>query len=990
MKRALLCVFLLFGVIFALGSTETCAGQRSYEDFVGKGLHFGVEAGDIYADVARDIFSAGQVSEFTNTVDKLAALSMGRLDGVLMGEMYVRHLQDTGIYPQFEYIWLPEDVHIRYAGHVFHTSELRGTFNEWFETAAVPEGIWEEVTDRWLRGSLPAEEDVPRFNLTGENGVLRVPDTGNYPPMSYLDSRGDVIGFNVDLISRFAEYLGKSLDITLMAYDGIIPFVLSGRADMSAVTMTISDERGESVLFSHPTVITQTVLIVNRLEGDVEEQPFAGKRIANITGALTYKTTEQLGAVPEYYSDSASAIEAVRRGRVDGFMTTYSAARIMARELGSDIFETLPVPKDVFFAEIGAISMDSDIINSFNIFLSEIETDGILAEMQERWFGGDADLDAPIPEIPNNGENGILTVATSFDSMPYVFLGQGGEPTGFSAELALRFGAYLGKQTVIQDVDFGGLIPYIINGRADISIANMAITDERRESVLFSNPYVEEQHGILVLRQFAPDTARDYTWLAGKNIGGITGNIFDVVAESLGATPVYFTETSSALEDLHRGRIDAYMNDLSMVRVLETLPANTLLEVIPVPAEFFQAPMGALSMNQELIDRFDEFLAIVKADGTIADMQARWLEVVPDLYAPMPEITLTGENGTIIVATTGTDLPFTYFGANNELKGYSIELITRFAEFEGLAINFQTMEFGGLIPYVVSGRADMAIGSVSITEERRQIVIFSESIYDDTLGALVRKQVENIPVVQEQTTGTQVLSPPQRQTFFEWLETGIRRNLITDNRWRLIVSGLGVTMTISLLAQFFGTLFAGVVCCFLTRKNKLIKWIGNLYCGLINGTPVVVLLMITYYIIFGTSRMSNVLMAVFAFSMVTGAGVAQTLRGAIETIDPVEIEAARSIGFSAFRAFTTVTFPQAVRRALPAYTRGFVELVKATAIVGYIAIQDLTRAADIIRSRTFDAYFPLLLVALIYLTVTTVCIQLFKFIVNKINRGAAL
>ncbi len=143
--------------------------------------------------------------------------------------------------------------------------------------------------------------------------------------------------------------------------------------------------------------------------------------------------------------------------------------------------------------------------------------------------------------------------------------------------------------------------------------------------------------------------------------------------------------------------------------------------------------------------------------------------------------------------------------------------------------------------------------------------------------------------------------------------------------------------------------------------------------------------MITYYIIFGNSDLSGVLIAVAAFTMTIGATVAVTLKGAIETVDPVEIEAARSMGFSAAKAFFAVTLPQAVRRSLMGYTNGFVELVKATAIVGYIAIQDLTRAGDLIRSRTYDAFFPLVFVAMIYLIVTTVCVLLFRLIVRKIN-----
>jgi polar amino acid transport system substrate-binding protein len=124
--------------------------------------------------------------------------------------------------------------------------------------------------------------------------------------------------------------------------------------------------------------------------------------------------------------------------------------------------------------------------------------------------------------------------------------------------------------------------------------------------------------------------------------------------------------------------------------------------------------------------------------------------------------------------------------------------------------------------------------------------------------------------------------------------------------------------------------------------------------------------------------------------MITGVDVALSLKGTIETVDSVEIEAARSLGFSAFKAFLTVTLPQAVRRALPGYANGFIGLFKLTAIVGFIAIQDLMRAGDIIRGRTYDAYFPLLFVSLIYLIVTTICVQLFKFIVKKVNGGVSL
>ncbi|MDR1352222.1 MAG: ABC transporter permease subunit, partial [Treponema sp.] len=171
----------------------------------------------------------------------------------------------------------------------------------------------------------------------------------------------------------------------------------------------------------------------------------------------------------------------------------------------------------------------------------------------------------------------------------------------------------------------------------------------------------------------------------------------------------------------------------------------------------------------------------------------------------------------------------------------------------------------------------------------------------------------------------------------------------------------------------------------LTRRNKFVKGFAKFYCGFIHGTPEVTLLMAAYYIVFGNSHIDGYLVAVAAFSLVCGAGVASSLGGAIDTVDKTEIEAARALGFPPVGAFMKVTLPQAVRRALPGYTEGFVGLVKSTAIVGYIAIQDLTRATDIIRSRTFDAYFPVILSALIYLVLTTFLIVILKCIVKKVN-----
>ena len=469
-----------------------------------------------------------------------------------------------------------------------------------------------------------------------------------------------------------------------------------------------------------------------------------------------------------------------------------------------------------------------------------------------------------------------------------------------------------------------------------------------------------------------------YSDFAGKRVGVEPGSVFDIITESIGGIPVFFNDMSAGIEDLRNYRIDGVVTDLAKARLFLETPGNEDVDIAVIPDYIFSAPIAAMSASQEVIDRFNSFLSVIKADGTLEDMQNRWINTTADLDAPMLVLTNSGSNGRLIVAISGVTQPFTYIGANDEPKGFSVELALRFGVFEDVEIIFERADFGGYIPLVMSGKADIGIDAYYITEERKQSVLFSEPYAEDLCAVLYLK-----PVVAGSSQGS------ESGGFISWLKTGIERNLLTDNRWQMVLNGLGVTMTIAFFAQIIGTVFGCFVCWVLTRKNRFVNLLGRFYCGLIHGTPVVVLLMITYYIIFGSTTISNVVIAIAAFSMVVGASVAQNLKGAIETVDPVEIEAARSIGFSAFRAFLTVTFPQAVKRALPVYTNGFVELVKATAVVGYIAIQDLTRAGDIIRSRTYDAFFPLLFIALIYLLVTTVCVQLFKLIIRKVNGGVS-
>ena len=251
----------LFTAYAAQKDETTQTGSRTYADYIDAGMRITAQAGDVYPGVALDFFKAKEVLEYSTVPDMLEALQTGRVDAALLSDGYVKRLIHDGEYPDFEYLWVPKDVYVNEAGPVFHTTELRDKYNEWFSGIAA-DGTWQKIVDRWIGVPLPEIKDIPQFEFTGENGILRVVDTGNYPPLIYFDENGEPAGFDVEIVSLFARHMGMKPEFTMMPYEETFEFVRSGQADMSACTYTITDEREEYRIFGYPSVITQAVLVV--------------------------------------------------------------------------------------------------------------------------------------------------------------------------------------------------------------------------------------------------------------------------------------------------------------------------------------------------------------------------------------------------------------------------------------------------------------------------------------------------------------------------------------------------------------------------------------------------------------------------------------------------------------------------------------------------------------------------------------------------------
>ena len=206
----------------------------------------------------------------------------------------------------------------------------------------------------------------------------------------------------------------------------------------------------------------------------------------------------------------------------------------------------------------------------------------------------------------------------------------------------------------------------------------------------------------------------------------------------------------------------------------------------------------------------------------------------------------------------------------------------------------------------------------------------------------------------------------EKKGLWQTIVDAVNNNLIQEDRYMMIVDGLKTTLIITLFAVILGTLLGGAVCWMRMNRRKWLRNFAKVYIEIMRGTPVLVLLMIMYYVVLAPAGASGEIVAIITFAMNTSAYICEMLRTGIERVDKGQMEAGLSLGLTKKQTFFDIVLPQAVRSIIPVYQGEVISLLKGTSIVGYIAVVDMTKASDMIRSRTFDAFFPLIIVAIIY------------------------
>ena len=378
-------------------------------------------------------------------------------------------------------------------------------------------------------------------------------------------------------------------------------------------------------------------------------------------------------------------------------------------------------------------------------------------------------------------------------------------------------------------------------------------------------------------------------------------------------------------------------------------------ELKMLPKEYIRDGAG-IAMNKKdtaLLRQINKIVLQFKEDGTMDDIIQRWIRLDNSDYIPVdiPSV----KNGIPLRIGTAANREPMCFVSNGKIAGLDAELIERIAYKLGRPVEYSDMKFSALIAALESERVDLVISNYVITPERLKRVNFSESYY--TNPQILTTLADSSTVSANQSLNSNLFSS---------IKEHFVSNLIVEKRYLLILEGFKQTIIITFFSVLLGTVVGGLICFLRMSRRKALSGFARIYISVMRGTPILVLLMIFFYVIFASTGLSATIVAVITFALNMGAYSSEMFRSAIESVDRGQTEAGIALGFTKIQTFIFVVFPQALNRVLPVYKGEVISLLKTTSIVGYIAVIDLTKASDIIRSRTFDAFFPLIVIAIIY------------------------
>jgi len=459
--------------------------------------------------------------------------------------------------------------------------------------------------------------------------------------------------------------------------------------------------------------------------------------------------------------------------------------------------------------------------------------------------------------------------------------------------------------------------------------------------------------------------------LANARIAIVTGSLQTQILPNVLPDAQYteFNLIADAASALALGKVDAFSAEDSVYLAMRREGQN----FVRIDEPLFVSEYGMVFGNgrdPQIKADFNAFLAKCKENGVLAAQEEKWFgETEPQEVLPLSGFAPDGKPLSFV---TTTQKPYAYV-KNGSYTGYDVELMILFAREYGYNLEVVDSTFGGILTGIEQGKYDIGGSGITITQERRESMDFSDVYHIEDV----------VMVVSGHAAGA------EKGDWLSSLKASFDKTFIRESRWKLIVQGLGNTILISLCAVVGGTAF-GFALYMLARSryravSAITRTVCRVYTRLIAGTPTLVVLMILFYIVFGKTDVSGIWVAMLGFALTFGSFVYSHLTLSVEGVARGQTEAAYALGYTRNQTFFRIVLPQSMKVFLPTYTGEVVSLIKATSVVGYIAVSDLTKMGDIIRSNTYEAVFPLLAVAVIYFVITWGAASLLGLVQKKLD-----
>ena len=455
--------------------------------------------------------------------------------------------------------------------------------------------------------------------------------------------------------------------------------------------------------------------------------------------------------------------------------------------------------------------------------------------------------------------------------------------------------------------------------------------------------------------------------LNGHDIGVQTAVLYEELIQDRvpDSTFQYYTMPNDMILALQSGKVDAYLiEEVSYGVQKKNHPDLTVLEE---PAGYINATciIGNNEKQDRLLSDLNSFIAESRENGLLDELYDYWITDFDPINDTCDVTGFTGENGIISVAIEGGYEPFSFI-SNGQESGFDVDFICRFARAYGYTPEFYEVPFEAIAPGVETGKYDIGMNIV-VSAERNETGTLSDVYYSTPIRLVIMGEDES------------------NTTFLDSLKDSFYKTFIRESRWELFVQGAGITILITLASIIAGT-FLGFVVYMICRKGSIIaNKTTNFFLWLIHGMPTVLLLMILYYIVFGSSRLSGTWVSVVGFSLMFACSMIDMLRVGCNAIGRGQFEASRALGYSESQSFFRIILPQAAQHFLPIYRNEVVTLIKETSVVGYIAVLDLTKISDLVRSRTYEAFFPLIVTAIMYFVISALMTKIVTFIEHAID-----